>query len=217
MRFVIQRVKSASVTVSNEVVSKIGPGLMILVGLTHEDKEEYLEHVTDKFLNLRLWDDSKGTRWKESVKSQNLEILFVSQFTLYYCFKGNKPDFHNAMENEKANNLFNKLIECIKKKYDGNKIKTGKFGEYMNVELINDGPVSLNWEYPEIKIQNLEKNNEKVQNENKNKKEKKNKENKKTNENNEEKNKNKKKNKNKNEEDKKEEDKKEEDKKGEKN
>ena len=168
MRFIIQRVESASVTVSNELVSKIGPGLMILVGLTHDDKEEYFDHVTDKFLNLRLWDDSKGVRWKESVKSQNFEILLVSQFTLYYIMKGNKPDFHQAMENDKAKLLFDKLVDCIKKKYDENKIKTGKFGEYMNVELINDGPVTLNWEYPGNKIENMEKNGTKNKNENKN-------------------------------------------------
>ena len=208
MRFIIQRVKSASVTVSNELVSKIGPGLMILVGLTHDDKEEYFDHVTDKFLNLRLWDDSKGVRWKESVKSQNFEILLVSQFTLYYIMKGNKPDFHLAMENDKAKLLFDKLVDCIKKKYDENKIKTGKFGEYMNVELINDGPVTLNWEYPGNKIENMEKNGTKIKNENKNVKEnngKKEKENKK-----EDKKKKDKKDKNKKEEDKKDENKKEE-------
>jgi len=211
MRFIIQRVKSASVTVSNELVSKIGPGLMILVGLTHDDKEEYLDQVTEKFLNLRLWDDSKGVRWKESVRSQNFEILFVSQFTLYYTMKGNKPDFHLAMENDKAKILFDKLIDCIKKKYDENKIKTGKFGEYMNVELVNDGPVTLNWEYPGNKIENMEKNGTKIKNENKNAKDnngKKDKENKK-----EDKKKKDKKEKNKKEKDKKEEDKKEEDKK----
>lgn len=155
MRFVIQRIKEASVTVDNEIVGKIGKGIMILVGLTHDDTNDYIDMVTDKFLNLRLWDDDKGVRWKESVKSQGLEILLVSQFTLYSFMKGNKPDFHQAMENEKAQVMFNAIVDALKKKYDPNKIQTGKFGAYMNVSLINDGPVTINWDYPGDKIDNI--------------------------------------------------------------
>ena len=159
MRFVIQRVKHASVTVDNEIVGKIGPGLMILVGLTEGDTDEFIDHVTDKFLNLRLWDDSKGTRWKECVKSLNYEILLVSQFTLYSYMKGNKPDYHFAMNGDNANVLFDKIVELTRKKYDPNKIQTGKFGAYMQVELCNDGPVTIQWEYPGDVAEKIEQNN----------------------------------------------------------
>ena len=171
MRFVIQRVKHASVTVNNEIVGKIGPGLMILVGLTEGDTDEFIDHVTDKFLNLRLWDDSKGTRWKECVKSLNYEILLVSQFTLYSYMKGNKPDYHFAMNGDNANVLFDKIVELTRKKYDPNKIQTGKFGAYMQVELCNDGPVTIQWEYPGDVAEKIEQNNKKKNNNNNNKKE----------------------------------------------
>ena len=172
MRFVIQRVKHASVTVENEIVGKIGPGLLILVGITEGDTDEFIGHITDKFLNARLWDDSKGTRWKESVKSLNYEILLVSQFTLYSYFKGNKPDYHFAMNGEPAKILFDKIVDSIKKKYDPNKIQTGTFGAYMQVELCNDGPVTIQWEYPGDVAEKMEENNKK-KNVKDNKKEKK--------------------------------------------
>ena len=161
MRFIIQRVKHASVTVENETVGKIGPGLLILVGLKEDDNDEFIDHVTDKFLNLRLWDDSKGTRWKESVKSLNYEILLVSQFTLYSYMKGNKPDFHFAMNGDNAKILFDKIVQSTKKKYDDKKIQTGVFGAYMQVELCNDGPVTIQWEYPGDVAEKIEQNNKK--------------------------------------------------------
>ena len=159
MRFVIQRVYQAEVTVEGKSVGKIGKGLMILVGLTDGDTEEYIDHVTDKFLNLRLWDGSDGTRWKECVKSLGLEILLVSQFTLYGHMKGNKPDFHFAMDNDPAKILFDKIVDRIKKKYDPNKIQTGMFGAYMKVSLVNDGPITIEWEYPGDKLENIKNNN----------------------------------------------------------
>ncbi len=173
MRFIIQRVKHASVTVENEVVGKIGPGLMILVGITEGDTDEFIDHITDKFLNLRLWDDSKGARWKECVKSLNYEILFVSQFTLYSIFKGNKPDYHFAMNGEPAKILFDKIVDNAKKKYDPNKIQTGTFGAMMEVDLCNDGPVTIQWEYPGDVAEKIEQNNKKKGNVKDNKKEKK--------------------------------------------
>lgn len=148
MRFVIQRVKRASVTVEGELIGKINAGLMILVGISPQDTDEYIAHVCDKFLNMRLFKDAKGTAWKESVISLGLEILLVSQFTLYGYFKGNKPDFHGAMEGEQAKVLFDKIVECCRNKYKRDKIQTGKFGHYMQVELLNDGPVTLEWDYP---------------------------------------------------------------------
>ena len=160
MRFVIQRVNRGCVKVSSQVVSQISKGLMILVGLSDRDTEEHIEHITDKLLNIRLFDDDKGNRWKESVKSLDLEILLVSQFTLYHIIKGNKPDFHEAMEGEKARELFDKIVKRMREKYGEKKIQTGAFGEYMQIEMECDGPVTINWEYP-IKNKNNEDNNKK--------------------------------------------------------
>ena len=150
MKFVIQRVLEGSVKISGEFVGKIGKGLVVLFGLTHDDKYDDLEFAANKLLSLRLFDDDKGVRWKFSVKDLGLEILIVSQFTLYAFLKGNKPDFHKAMEPEKANQMYNTFLEILNKKHPG-KIQSGKFGELMEVSLINDGPVTIDWDYPEIK------------------------------------------------------------------
>lgn len=155
MKFVIQRVKEASVKVSGETVGSINKGLLVLIGLTHTDKQSDIQFAANKLLNLRLWDDNNGNRWKESVKSLNLEILLVSQFTLYSILKGNKPDFHNALDPDPALKMYEKFVECLKKNYFEKNIQCGKFGAMMEVSLVNDGPVTINWEYPEIKNENL--------------------------------------------------------------
>ena len=176
MKFVIQRVTKGCVRVEGQIVGQIGKGLMILVGLTEGDTEEYIDHVVDKLLNIKLFDDEKGARWKESVKSLGLDLLLVSQFTLYNTLKGNKPDFHFAMEGNKANELFDKIVKRAKEKYDEKKVQTGKFGEHMFIEMECDGPVTINWEYPTQKlIDNINNNNVKKgkdNNENKNKEKK---------------------------------------------
>ena len=173
MKFVIQRVTKGCVRVEGQIVGQIGKGLMVLVGLTEGDTEEYIDHVVDKLLNIKLFDDEKGARWKESVKSLGLDLLLVSQFTLYNTLKGNKPDFHFAMEGNKANELFDKIVKRAKEKYDEKKVQTGKFGEHMFIETEFDGPVTINWEYPTQKlIDNINNNNVKKgkdNNENKNK------------------------------------------------
>ena len=162
MKFVIQRVTRGCVRVEGQIVGQIGKGLMILIGLNHHDTDEYVDHIVDKFLNLRLFDDEKGARWKESVKSLGLEILLVSQFTLYHILKGNKPDFHSAMEGDKAKELFDKIVAKTKEKYDEKKVKTGKFGEHMFIDMECDGPVTIEWEYPTQNV--LESNNLKGKN-----------------------------------------------------
>ena len=176
MKFVIQRVTKGCVRVEGQIVGQIGKGLMILVGLTEGDTEEYIDHVVDKFLNIKLFDDEKGARWKESIKSLGLDLLLISQFTLYNTLKGNKPDFHFAMEGNKANELFDKIVKRAKEKYDEKKVQTGKFGEHMFIEMECDGPVTINWEYPTQKlIDNINNNNVKKgkdNNENKNKEKK---------------------------------------------
>lgn len=166
MKFVIQRVNSASVKVGGEIVGSIGRGLLVLIGLTHNDKYSDIEFATNKLLNIRLFDDEKGNRLKESVKSLNLEILLVSQFTLYSILKGNKPDFHNALGPDEALKMYSIFLETLSKKHPG-KIQAGKFGEHMEVSLVNDGPVTINWDYPEIKDDKKVENNQNNQNKNK--------------------------------------------------
>ena len=224
MKFVIQRVTRGSVKVEGNIVGQIGKGLMVLVGLCPTDSEEYIDHVVDKILNIRLFDDAKGSRWKESVKSLGLELLLVSQFTLYHILKGNKPDFHSAMEGDKAKDFFDKLVAKTKEKYDEKKVQTGQFGAYMFIDMECDGPVTIEWEYPTENV--IESTNQRGKNKNDNKKNEPKKDNKKEkgekgekgeNKNKEKKQNNKKdkgkKDNNKKEEDKKEEDKKEDDKK----
>lgn len=150
MKFVIQRVLKGSVKVNEKIVGEIGPGLVVLVGFTHSDKKENLKFAANKLLSMRLWDDEKGTRWKECVKDKKFSLLVVSQFTLYSFLKGNKPDYHNAMDPKNAIILYEEFLKILRQNYPPDKIQSGLFGEMMQVSLINDGPVTINWEYPEF-------------------------------------------------------------------
>lgn len=150
MKFVIQRVLQGSVKVNEKIVGEIGPGLVVLVGFTHTDKKENLKFAANKLLSMRLWDDDKGTRWKECLKDKKFGLLVVSQFTLYSFLKGNKPDYHNALEPKSANALYEEFLKILKQIYDPEKVQSGMFGEMMQVSLINDGPVTINLEYPEM-------------------------------------------------------------------
>lgn len=147
MKFVIQRVKSASVTVEGEIVGKIDRGILVLLGFTSTDNKSSIEFAANKLLSIRLWEDNKGRNWASSVKDNDYGILVVSQFTLYSFFKGNKPDFHKAMNPTEAIVLYDLFMETLKKKHS--KVAAGKFGAMMDVSLVNDGPVTMNWEYPE--------------------------------------------------------------------
>lgn len=174
MRFIIQRVNQANVSIKDkESSSKIGKGLLIYVGINKNDNEDSLDFIIDKLLNIKLFDGENESRWKESILSLDLEILLISNFTLYCNFKGNKPTFNHAMDATNARLLFDKLVNKVKEKYKENKIKVGEFGEYMLIDSINDGPVTIEWEYPaekteDLKEKNIKKNkNEKNQNKNK--------------------------------------------------
>ncbi|KAH8257926.1 hypothetical protein KR038_003174 [Drosophila bunnanda] len=150
MRAVIQRVRAAKVTVLDELVSSIGPGLCVLVGIKASDTATDVDYLVRKILALRLFEED-GKRWQKSVKDLNLEILCVSQFTLYHRLKGNKPDFSAAMKGEEAQQLYNQFLDRLGQSYDSSKIKDGKFGAYMQVHIENDGPVTINLESPEQK------------------------------------------------------------------
>ncbi|XP_017083842.1 D-aminoacyl-tRNA deacylase [Drosophila eugracilis] len=150
MRAVIQRVKAAKVTVLDELVSSIGPGLCVLVGIKASDTAKDVEYLVRKILALRLFEEN-DKRWQKSVKELNLELLCVSQFTLYHRLKGNKPDFSAAMKGEEAQKLYNLFLDRLGQSYDTSKIKDGKFGAYMQVHIENDGPVTINLESPDQK------------------------------------------------------------------
>ncbi|KAI1289594.1 D-aminoacyl-tRNA deacylase 1 [Halotydeus destructor] len=143
MRAIIQRVQKASVTVNDEVISSIGKGLCVLVGISREDRPEDADYIVRKLINMRLFDDQSGKRWASSVKEKDYEILCVSQFTLCAVFKGNKPDYHCAMPGEQSELFYKTFLEKLGNAYKPDLIKDGKFAAYMNVALENDGPVTI--------------------------------------------------------------------------
>uniref|UniRef100_A0A182VR71 D-aminoacyl-tRNA deacylase n=1 Tax=Anopheles minimus TaxID=112268 RepID=A0A182VR71_9DIPT len=149
MKAIIQRVTSAKVTVGDEVVSSIGRGLCVLVGISADDNANDVEWIARKLLNLRLFDEpSTGKRWTESVIDQRLEILCVSQFTLYHRLKGNRPDFSRAMQGPEAQQLYGSLLKKLRDQYAPERVLDGRFGAMMQVHIQNDGPVTLEIESP---------------------------------------------------------------------
>ncbi|ODA41764.1 D-aminoacyl-tRNA deacylase [Desulfosporosinus sp. BG] len=141
MRSVVQRVKSASVSVNGESVGKISAGLLILLGVGQEDGESDLNWMVDKLVGLRIFEDQEG-KMNRSVQDVSGEILMVSQFTLYGdCRSGKRPSFTTAAAPEQAKALYDRTAEKIRSY--GLKVETGIFQAQMDVELINDGPVTL--------------------------------------------------------------------------
>lgn len=128
---------------NDELVSNIGRGLCVLIGISHNDTKEDANYIARKILSVRLFDDDAGKRWQKSVKDLQYELLCVSQFTLYNRLKGNKPDFHLAMQGADASNLYNFLLQQLGDQYSTDKIKDGKFGAMMQVHIQNDGPVTI--------------------------------------------------------------------------
>merc|ERR1711915_92585 len=143
MRAIIQRVSKASVTVDGSIVSSIGKGLCVLLGICKQDSFKDAEYIAKKILNLRLFDDHKGKRWAKSVSNEELEILCVSQFTLHAVLKGNKPDFHQSMSGDQSKILFDETIQLLRQGYKDDHIKTGVFGATMEVDILNSGPVTI--------------------------------------------------------------------------
>ena len=141
MRAVIQRVKSASVKVDGELVSEIGAGLLIFLGIAHDDSQAEIDYIANKAANLRIFEDADG-KMNCSLLETGGSALVVSQFTLYGdCRKGRRPSFIQAARPEVANALYEKFIDALKQL----NIETygGTFQAMMDVELINDGPVTI--------------------------------------------------------------------------
>jgi D-tyrosyl-tRNA(Tyr) deacylase len=151
MRVVLQRVSRARVTVGDEVVSSIGRGLVCLCGLCEGDTHEAdLPWMTQRILQLQLWPDAQQRPWKESVISLGLEVLLVSQFTLYAEInKGRKPDLHRALRPDAARSLYADFVESVRAAAGSpSLVKDGRFGAMMQVELVNDGPITMVLESP---------------------------------------------------------------------
>ena len=142
MRIVVQRVSEASVTVGGSVRSSIYTGLLVLLGIENADTEEDIIWLSNKIVNLRIFNDSKNVM-NLSVKEINGDILLVSQFTLHAStHKGNRPSYIKASKPDIAIPLYEKMIQKLKEDL-GKEIQTGIFGADMKVRLVNDGPVTI--------------------------------------------------------------------------
>lgn len=141
MKAVIQKSGPAKVEVDDQIIGQIESGLVILLGITHDDTEKDLDYMADKICNLRLFEEGEKY-FEKSVLELGKEILLISQFTLYAgTKKGRRPDFIDAAKGEKAEPLYNSLAEKLRQR--GLNVATGKFGAMMKVSLRNDGPVTI--------------------------------------------------------------------------
>ena len=141
MRCVVQRVTSASVRVGEEITGEIGPGMMVLIGVSAEDGPADLKYIAEKVPHLRIFDDENGVM-NRSVLDAGGAILAVSQFTLYGDARGGRrPSYIRAARPEKANELYEELI--ARWRAEGIRVETGRFRTEMQVSLVNDGPVTI--------------------------------------------------------------------------
>jgi D-tyrosyl-tRNA(Tyr) deacylase len=141
LKAVIQRVKEASVEVDGQTVGKIGHGLLVLLGIGKDDEKKDIDWMTEKIINLRIFEKENG-KFDQSLLDVQGELLLVSQFTLYGdCSKGRRPSFSSAMEVDKARGLFEAFVANAGKKVT--RVETGVFQAHMDVKLTNDGPVTL--------------------------------------------------------------------------
>ena len=141
MRAVLTRVKHASVSIDGKETARIGEGFLILLGVTHEDTEAQAVKLAEKLTGLRIFEDENG-KMNRGLTDVDGEVLIVSQFTLYgNCKKGRRPEFLSAARPEVAIPLYEKFVQLCRDK--GLHVETGEFGAYMQVESLNDGPVTL--------------------------------------------------------------------------
>jgi len=141
VRAVIQRVQQSSVTVNEAVIAKIGQGLLVLLGIAETDQEADADFMADKIVHLRIFEDELG-KMNRSLLDIGGEMLVVSQFTLLGdCRKGRRPSFIQAAAPQKANALYERFVQQVRRK--GVNTATGQFRALMAVSLINDGPVTL--------------------------------------------------------------------------
>ena len=140
MKFVIQKVTYASVTVEGQIIGKIGKGFLVLIGIAENDTQEIADKMIKKLLGLRIFEDENG-KTNLSLRDVNGQLLLVSQFTLYAdCRKGNRPSFTKAGNPKLANELYEYIITQCREQFP---VETGSFGADMKVELLNDGPFTI--------------------------------------------------------------------------
>lgn len=141
MKFVIQKVEEASVSVDDKVVGKIGKGFLVLVGVSEEDTKEIADKFVRKMVNLRLFEDHEG-KTNLALKDVDGQVLLISQFTLYAdCKKGNRPSFVKAGNPQKAEELYEYILAKTKESIPV--VEKGIFGAHMKVSLINNGPFTI--------------------------------------------------------------------------
>jgi len=141
MKFIIQRTTDASVSIDREIVGKIDKGYVVLIGIADSDTKEIAEKMTQKMLNLRIFEDENG-KTNLSLADVNGGLLLISQFTLYAdCKKGNRPSFIKAGKPDFANEMYEYIIGLCRDKVS--LVQTGRFGADMKVSLINDGPFTI--------------------------------------------------------------------------
>jgi D-tyrosyl-tRNA(Tyr) deacylase len=143
MKIIIQRVSQGSVSINRRITGKIGPGYVVLLGVKDGDTEKDAHFLAKKTVNLRVFSDDDGLM-NQSIQDINGEILVVSQFTLYAdTRKGNRPSFSKAAKPEIAETLYESYVSELRSKLGESRVATGEFGAMMNVELINEGPVTI--------------------------------------------------------------------------
>ena len=141
MRAVVQRVKKSRVIVEGRLVGEINKGFNVLLGISKDDTIEDLKYIKDKIINLRVFED-ENDKMNLSLLDIKGDILAISQSTLYGdCRKGRRPNFMNAMGGDEAKALYEEFVKMLKE--SGLKVETGEFGAHMNVEIENDGPVTI--------------------------------------------------------------------------
>lgn len=141
MRFVVQRVTHASVTVDGNVIGKIGQGFMVLIGVSDEDTKEIADKMVKKLLGLRIFEDENG-KTNLDIHTVGGSLLLISQFTLYAdCKHGNRPSFIKAGKPDMANAMYEYIIAKCREQVEI--VETGEFGADMKVELLNDGPFTI--------------------------------------------------------------------------
>lgn len=147
MKFVIQKVSHASVTVDDQVIGKIGKGFLVLIGVAEDDTKEIADKLVKKLLGLRIFEDADG-KTNLSLRDVEGSLLLVSQFTLYAdCKKGNRPSFTKAGNPTLANELYEYIIAQCRREFP---VETGSFGADMKVDLLNDGPFTIILDSSEI-------------------------------------------------------------------
>ncbi|EHR34492.1 D-aminoacyl-tRNA deacylase [Helcococcus kunzii] len=141
MRAIIQRVNSSKLYIDGEIYSQIKKGYLVLLAVSEDDEKKDLDYIVKKTLGLRIFED-ENEKMNLSIKDVEGEIMIVSQFTLYGdARKGNRPNFMKSAKHEKAELMYNEFIELIKNEIEI--VETGKFGANMDIELINNGPVTI--------------------------------------------------------------------------